>query len=65
MIVQNEGHIVTMASMGGLCGNKRLVAYCASKFATIGFDESLRIELAVRNIQAVMVNIMIIFSVIG
>lgn len=47
MIEQNRGHIVTIASMGGLVGNKRLVAYCASKFATIGFDESLRIELAV------------------
>ena len=47
MIEHNRGHIVTIASMGGLVGNKRLVAYCASKFATIGFDESLRTELAV------------------
>ena len=29
-------------------GSNRLVDYCASKFAAVGFDESLRTELAVR-----------------
>jgi len=29
-------------------GINRLVDYCASKFAAVGFDESLRTELAVR-----------------
>ena len=47
MIQQNSGHIVTVASLAGMHGNNRLVDYCASKFAAVGFDESLRIELAV------------------
>jgi len=47
MIEQKKGHIVTMAGMGGMNGLKKLVAYCSSKFATIGFNESLRMELTV------------------
>lgn len=39
------GHIVTIASAGGIAGTARLVDYCSSKFAAIGFDESLRLEL--------------------
>ena len=31
--------------MAGLFGNAGLCDYCASKFAAIGFDESLRNEL--------------------
>lgn len=45
MIEQNRGHIVTIASAGGLVGTSQLVDYCASKFAAVGFDESLRAEL--------------------
>lgn len=48
MIAQNSGHIVTVASLAGLTGCDRLIDYCSSKFAAVGFDESLRIELAVR-----------------
>lgn len=40
-----RGHIVTVASAAGLAGTSRLVDYCASKFAAVGFDESLRMEL--------------------
>lgn len=47
MIMQDSGHIVTIASLAGLSGCNRLVDYCASKFAAVGFDESLRTELAV------------------
>ena len=47
MIQQDRGHIVTVASLAGLNGINRLVDYCASKFAAVGFDESLRTELAV------------------
>lgn len=47
MITQDSGHIVTVASLAGLTGSDRLVDYCASKFAAVGFDESLRTELAV------------------
>ncbi len=45
MIRQGHGHIVTIASAGGLVGVPRMTDYSASKFAAIGFDESLRFEL--------------------
>lgn len=45
MIDSNHGHIVTIASMAGHIGVHKLVDYCSSKFAAVGFDESLRIEL--------------------
>ncbi|XP_057378301.1 epidermal retinol dehydrogenase 2-like [Daphnia carinata] len=47
MIMQDCGHIVTVASLAGLTGSDRLVDYCSSKFAAVGFDESLRTELAI------------------
>lgn len=45
MLERGQGHIVTIASAGGIAGTARLVDYCSSKFAAIGFDESLRLEL--------------------
>ncbi len=45
MIRRGEGHLVTMASAGGLIGVPGLSDYCASKFAAVGFHESLRAEL--------------------
>jgi len=45
MLAAGRGHIVTVASAAGLAGTSRLVDYCASKFAAVGFDESLRMEL--------------------
>lgn len=45
MIRRNEGHMVTVASAAGLVGVASLADYCASKFAAVGFDESLRAEL--------------------
>jgi all-trans-retinol dehydrogenase (NAD+) len=45
MIAANSGHVVTVASSAGLVGVARLADYCASKFAAVGFDESLRAEL--------------------
>jgi all-trans-retinol dehydrogenase (NAD+) len=45
MVQQDMGHIVTMASAAGIIGVNRLVDYCASKWAAVGFDESLRMEL--------------------
>ena len=45
MIARNSGHIVTIASASGLIGVARLADYAASKWAAIGFDESLRAEL--------------------
>ncbi len=45
MIDRNAGHVVTVASAAGLVGVAKLADYCASKFAAVGFDESLRAEL--------------------
>ena len=45
MLERNSGHIVTIASSGGLAAASKLTDYCSSKFAAIGFDESLRLEL--------------------
>ena len=45
MIERKSGHVVTIASAGGLIGVRGLADYCASKFAAVGFDESLRMEL--------------------
>ena len=45
MIEAGAGHVVTMASAGGLIGTSRLSDYCASKFGAVGFHESLRAEL--------------------
>jgi all-trans-retinol dehydrogenase (NAD+) len=45
MIERNRGHVVTIASASGLIGVARLADYSASKWAAVGFDESLRAEL--------------------
>jgi len=45
MIERGSGHVVTVASSAGLVGVARLSDYCASKWAAVGFDESLRMEL--------------------
>lgn len=45
MIENSHGHIITIASMAGHTGTKKLVDYCSSKFAAVGFDEALRVEL--------------------
>lgn len=47
MIEDNRGHIVSIASMAGHIGVSHLVSYCTSKFAAIGFDEALHMELVV------------------
>lgn len=46
MVRRNSGHIVTVASAAGLVGVARQTDYSASKHAAVGFDESLRVELA-------------------
>jgi all-trans-retinol dehydrogenase (NAD+) len=45
MIKRNSGHLVTVASAAGWVGVARLTDYCSSKWAAVGFDESLRVEL--------------------
>ncbi|CAH1100563.1 unnamed protein product [Psylliodes chrysocephalus] len=45
MIKRRTGHIVTVGSLTGLLGTYKCVDYSASKYATIGFHESLMTEL--------------------
>jgi all-trans-retinol dehydrogenase (NAD+) len=45
MVERNEGHVVNIASSAGFVGVSKLTDYSASKFAAVGFDESLRNEL--------------------
>ena len=46
MVERGRGHVVTIASAAGLVGVARQTDYSASKHAAVGFDESLRVELA-------------------
>lgn len=46
MVERGRGHVVTIASAAGLVGVARQTDYAASKHAAVGFDESLRVELA-------------------
>ncbi|KAM9417487.1 epidermal retinol dehydrogenase 2 isoform 1-T2 [Salvelinus alpinus] len=45
MIASNHGHLVSIASSAGLIGVNGLADYCASKFAAVGFAESVALEL--------------------
>jgi all-trans-retinol dehydrogenase (NAD+) len=46
MLRNDRGHLATIASAAGLVGVARQTDYSASKHAAVGFDESLRVELA-------------------
>lgn len=45
MLCRNKGHICNIASAGGMLGNPKMSVYGASKWAVIGWSESMRIEL--------------------
>jgi short-subunit dehydrogenase len=47
MMATNKGHIVTVGSVTGLMGTYACTDYSATKFACIGFHESLFTELRV------------------
>ncbi|XP_057655949.1 estradiol 17-beta-dehydrogenase 11-like [Diorhabda carinulata] len=53
MIERDSGHIVTIASLAGHIGVSKLVDYCASKYAAVGFDESLKSELFEMGVEGV------------
>ncbi|XP_021568707.1 epidermal retinol dehydrogenase 2 isoform X4 [Carlito syrichta] len=44
MIANNHGHLVCISSSAGLIGVNGLADYCASKFAALGFAESMFVE---------------------
>lgn len=45
MLAQRQGHILNVSSLGGIMGLFGYTAYCASKFAVMGFSEALEREL--------------------
>ena len=45
MIARNSGHICNIASAGGMLANPKMSIYAASKWAAIGWSDSVRIEL--------------------
>lgn len=55
MLERRDGAIVNVGSIAGIMGYARMSAYCASKFATIGFSESLRAEVAGRGVRVALV----------
>ncbi len=45
ILARGSGHIVNIASAAGLTPNPRMSVYAASKWAVLGWSESLRLEL--------------------
>jgi NAD(P)-dependent dehydrogenase (short-subunit alcohol dehydrogenase family) len=56
MRAQRSGHVITFSSTAGLTGQEFVAAYCASKFATEGWMESLRYDLEAYGIHTTIVN---------
>lgn len=56
MLKRNSGHIVNVASVAGSFGIAGLAGYCASKFAVLGFSESLHQELVGTGVQVTVVS---------
>ena len=45
MIARDKGHICNIASAAGMLSNPKMAVYAASKWAMIGWSDSVRIEL--------------------
>jgi hypothetical protein len=55
MLEARRGNIVNVASLAGRRGVSPLGAYCATKFAVVGFTEALRVELFGTGVSASLV----------
>jgi short-subunit dehydrogenase len=55
MLARREGTIVNVASIAGIMGYARMGGYCATKFALMGFSETLRDEVLGRGVRVAMV----------
>jgi meso-butanediol dehydrogenase / (S,S)-butanediol dehydrogenase / diacetyl reductase len=51
MTSRRKGKIVNIASEAGITGEALIVAYCASKFAVVGFTQAFALEMAPYNIN--------------
>jgi short-subunit dehydrogenase len=56
MVKKNQGHIVNVASLAASFGIPYMAAYCGSKFAMLGFSESLYHELKNTNVGVTVVS---------
>ena len=45
MLCRNRGHICNITSAGGMLSNPKMSVYAASKWATTGWSDSVRVEL--------------------
>ncbi len=55
MIERKRGHIINVASIAGKVGSATRAVYCASKFAVVGFTESLAEEVRQHGIRASLI----------
>jgi hypothetical protein len=55
MLARRNGTIVNVASIAGIMGYARMGGYCATKFALVGFSETLRDEVMGRGVRVAMV----------
>ncbi|GAB6183841.1 SDR family oxidoreductase [Thermodesulfovibrio hydrogeniphilus] len=55
MIPQRSGHIVNISSVAGRVGIPGWSVYCATKWAVVGFSESIRKELLKYNIRVTVI----------
>ena len=58
MIDQREGHIVNLASAAGLIPNPNMSVYASSKWAVVGWSESLRLEQEENNTGVIVTTVM-------
>lgn len=56
MIIQKSGHILNVASIAGKIATPKSAVYSATKFAVIGFSNTLRLELKEHNVNVTTVN---------
>lgn len=58
MLEQNSGHICNIASSGGLISNPKMSVYAASKWAVVGWSDSIRLEMEQMNKKVNVTTIM-------
>ncbi|MBO6522931.1 MAG: SDR family oxidoreductase [Balneolaceae bacterium] len=58
MLESNSGHIVNITSAAGLTPNPGMTVYAASKWAAVGWAESLRLEVATTHPGVKFLNVM-------
>lgn len=58
MMAQNSGHVCNIASSAGIISNPKMSVYAASKWAVIGWSDSLRLEMKQLNKKVHVTTIM-------